>query len=226
MPHPIVAEPGAIESSDPNPTVAVYSHTKRFIDLVGAICSLILLGPLMLILAVLIRLDSSGPALFRQVRLGHGGRPFWCLKFRTMSTDAEHRLRELEAMNEVSSGVLFKIRRDPRVTRLGRILRQTSLDELPQFINVLRGDMSLVGPRPLQLRDCQRLEALDPSGFLKRLSVPSGLTGAWQVSGRSNLDADDMLDLDVAYVDNWSLALDIKIILRTILVVLDRRGAY
>lgn len=208
------------------PLPATRSAVKRAMDVVGSFFGIVLLGPLMGLLAVLIRLDSPGPALFRQVRLGLGGRPFWCLKFRTMTIDAEHRLDDLEPMNEVASGALFKIRRDPRITRVGRFLRATSLDELPQFLNVLRGEMSLVGPRPLQLRDCQRLSGLDRERFDRRLAVPSGLTGAWQVGGRSQLDADDMLRLDLDYIDNWSLALDLRIILRTIVVVLSGRGAY
>ncbi|MFO0959100.1 MAG: sugar transferase [Isosphaeraceae bacterium] len=204
---------------------AARSRCKRAIDVIGAIGGLIFLGPLMLIVALLVRLDSPGPALFRQVRLGRGGRPFWCLKFRTMATDAERRLQDLEAKNEVSSGVLFKIRQDPRVTRLGRFLRLTSLDELPQLINVLRGEMSLVGPRPLQLRDCQRLEALDRTRFRHRLKVVPGLTGPWQVSGRSNLDVHDMLHLDSNYVNRWSIGTDLMIICRTVGVVLIGRGA-
>lgn len=205
--------------------LAARSRVKRVMDVIGAIGGLIFLGPVMLIVAVLVRLDSPGPALFRQVRLGRGGRPFWCLKFRTMSTDAENRLQDLEAKNEVSSGVLFKIRRDPRVTRLGRFLRLTSLDELPQLINVLRGEMSLVGPRPLQLRDCQRLDAFDRTRFRHRMRVVPGLTGPWQVSGRSDLDVQDMLHLDSNYVNRWSIGTDLAILCRTVGVVLVGRGA-
>lgn len=204
---------------------SVRSRAKRLLDIVGALGGLVLLGPLMLVLAVLVRLDSPGPAFFRQIRLGRGGRPFWCLKFRTMATDAERRLRELEAMNEVGSGVLFKIRHDPRITRLGRFLRVTSLDELPQLLNVLYGEMTLVGPRPLQLRDCQRLEDLDGERFRRRLTVTPGLTGPWQVSGRSQLDIHDMLRLDLGYIEHWGLAQDLAIIFRTVFIVLSSRGA-
>lgn len=204
---------------------AAHSRAKRLMDFIGAFCGLIMLGPLMLTVVILVRLDSSGPALFRQLRLGRGGRPFWCLKFRSMTTDAERRQGEVEALNEVGSGVLFKIRRDPRVTRLGRFLRITSLDELPQLINVLRGDMSLVGPRPLQLRDCEKLEEHDRMRYRHRMRVTPGLTGPWQVSGRSSLDIQDMLDLDLEYVDRWSPTLDMTIIVRTISVVLSGRGA-
>jgi len=201
------------------------SWGKRSLDVAGAIIGLIILSPLMLVIAVVIRLDSPGPALFRQVRLGRGGRPFWCLKFRTMATDAERRVREFESMNEIGSGVLFKIRHDPRVTRLGRFLRMSSLDELPQLLNVLYGEMTLVGPRPLQLRDSRRLMDLAGPQFGRRLSVTPGLTGPWQVSGRSQLDIHDMLKLDIRYIDNWSIINDIIIIGKTVEVVLSCRGA-
>ena len=170
------------------------------------------------------RLSSSGPVLFRQLRLGRGGRPFYVLKFRTMVADAERRLAELESHNEAAGGVLFKIRRDPRVTPLGRFLRRSSLDELPQLINVLRGDMSLVGPRPLQLRDSYRLEAMDPEAFARRLSVTPGITGPWQVGGRSD-GTDGMVRQDLDYIDNWSLALDVRILVQTIPAVFSGRGA-
>jgi lipopolysaccharide/colanic/teichoic acid biosynthesis glycosyltransferase len=196
---------------------------KRAMDVAGSGLGLLLLSPLLLLLAAAVRLDSPGPILFRQLRLGRGGRPFHVLKFRTMVADAERRLGDLEARNE-SGGVLFKIRDDPRVTRLGRVLRQTSLDELPQLINVLRGEMSLVGPRPLQLRDSRLLEAQDAQAFATRLSVPPGITGPWQVSGRSEA-ADNMVQLDLDYIESWSLALDLKVLLRTIPAVLTTRGA-
>lgn len=196
---------------------------KRAMDLAGSGLGLLLLSPVLLAVAAAVRLDSPGPILFRQLRLGRGGRPFHVLKFRTMVADAERRLGDLEARNE-SGGVLFKIRDDPRVTRLGRILRQTSLDELPQLFNVLRGEMSLVGPRPLQLRDSRLLEAQDARAFATRLSVPPGITGPWQVSGRSEA-ADNMVELDLDYIESWSLALDLKVLLRTIPAVLTTRGA-
>ncbi|WP_199756841.1 sugar transferase [Tautonia sociabilis] len=213
----------------PGPTLAVAPVTvasvfKRVMDVVGAGLGLVLLAPLMLAVALVVRLSSPGPILFRQLRLGRGGRPFYVLKFRTMIADAEHRLAELEARNEAAGGVLFKIRRDPRVTPLGAFLRRSSLDELPQLINVLRGDMSLVGPRPLQLRDSYRLEALDPDAFARRLSVMPGITGAWQVGGRSD-GTEGMVRQDIEYITNWSLALDLKILLQTIPAVLSARGA-
>jgi len=199
---------------------------KRVIDVAGAAAGLMLLGPAMLVIAALIRLDSPGPSLFWQLRRGRGGRPFWFLKFRTMVADAEQRLGELEPLNEVAGGVLFKIRSDPRVTRLGRFLRRASLDELPQLVNVLRGEMSLVGPRPLQLRDCDRLERLAREAFTRRLTVRPGLTGPWQVGGRSEVDSMAMLDLDLDYVRRWSLKRDLVILCKTVVVVLRCAGAY
>ncbi len=199
---------------------------KRSIDVTGALFGLLLLAPVMLGIALLIRFDSPGPVLFRQLRRGYRGRLFWVLKFRTMVVDAEQRLKDLERNNESAGGVLFKLREDPRVTPLGRFLRRSSLDELPQLINVLRGEMSLVGPRPLQLRDCDKLIALDHEGFARRLEVMPGLTGPWQVGGRSEVDYSHMVKLDIDYIDNWSLMRDIRIILRTVVVVLMGRGAY
>ena len=199
---------------------------KRVVDVVGATVGLILLTPLMLAIAALIHLQTPGPILFVQRRTGQGGRTFRFLKFRTMVADAESRLGPLEASNEAPCGVLFKIRDDPRVTPLGRFLRRSSLDELPQLINVLRGEMSLVGPRPLQLRDCQRLELQDPQGYARRLTVPPGLTGAWQVGGRSETDSNTMLRLDLDYIDRLSLSRDLMILWKTFSVVLKGHGAY
>ena len=199
---------------------------KRSMDLAGAIIGLVLLAPVILAISLLIRLDSPGPVLFRQLRRGYRGRRFWVLKFRTMVVDAEQRLDDLEQNNESSGGVLFKLRDDPRVTPLGRFLRRSSLDELPQLINVLRGEMSLVGPRPLQLRDSDKLQALDHVGYARRLEVMPGLTGPWQVGGRSEVDYANMVKLDIAYAQNWSLIRDLQIILQTFVVVLVGRGAY
>jgi lipopolysaccharide/colanic/teichoic acid biosynthesis glycosyltransferase len=199
---------------------------KRAIDVTGALLGLILLSPLLGIIALWIRMDSPGPALFRQKRRGYQDRPFWVLKFRTMSVDAEQRLNDLEGSNESHGGVLFKLRQDPRVTRLGAFLRRSSLDELPQLLNVLRGEMSLVGPRPLQLRDSELLQELDPKGYQHRLRVLPGVTGPWQVGGRSDVNYERMVQLDVDYVNNWSLGRDLSIICKTFLVVLLRVGAY
>lgn len=204
---------------------AATSTLKRTIDLAGSLVGLALLGPLMMVVAVLVRRDSPGPALFRQRRMGLGGKTFWVLKFRTMATDAEMRLREIESLNESGGGVLFKIRRDPRVTRLGRVLRKTSLDELPQLINVLRGEMSLIGPRPLQMRDSDLLLAGNPEAYSRRLAVLPGASGPWQVGGRSEVDVNGMLRLDLDYIDSWSICGDIKIIFQTVWVVMTGRGA-
>jgi lipopolysaccharide/colanic/teichoic acid biosynthesis glycosyltransferase len=199
---------------------------KRAVDVAGAIIGLVILAPAMVVIALLIRLDSRGPVFFRQVRRGHRGRSFRMLKFRTMAVDAEDRLAELENQNESAGGVLFKLRDDPRVTRLGWFLRRSSLDELPQLINVLRGEMSLVGPRPLQLRDSQRLAAVDPQGYARRLQTQPGLTGPWQVAGRCDLDYEQMVRLDLDYVANRSLHRDVAIIAETVRALLRGRGAY
>lgn len=207
------------------PALAAQSVVKRAMDIAGALGGLILLSPLLVMVGVLIRLESRGPVLFRQSRTGLRGRVFSCWKFRTMVPDAEQRLRELEARNESAGGVLFKIKDDPRVTPVGRILRRTSLDELPQLWNVLVGEMSLVGPRPLQIRDSEKLAELDPTGYALRLSVIPGITGPWQVSGRSNVDGDRMLNLDIDYVLNWSMLTDLQILFKTIAVVVGGKGA-
>jgi exopolysaccharide biosynthesis polyprenyl glycosylphosphotransferase len=194
---------------------------KRTFDIVGATLLLVLLSPLLLTITLAVRLSSRGPILFRSMRRGIGQRPFACLKFRTMQIDAEEYQAELEALNE-ASGALFKIREDPRLTPIGQLLRRFSLDELPQLVNVLRGEMSLVGPRPLPERDYAMLE----DWHRKRYLVLPGLTGLWQVSGRSELDFDDLVHLDFIYLERWSLALDLTILLKTIPAVLTRRGAY
>ena len=194
---------------------------KRAFDLVGAVLLLILFAPLMAAIALAVKLTSRGPVLYRSVRPGIGGRPFDCLKFRTMREDLAISQEELEALNE-ADGALFKIRDDPRVTPVGRVLRRFSLDELPQLVNVLRGEMSLVGPRPLPLRDFARLE----DWHKKRYRVLPGITGLWQVSGRSELDFDDLVRLDFLYLERWSVALDLVILLKTVPAVLLRRGAF
>src|SRR5882762_747083 len=194
---------------------------KRTFDIIGATLLLIVLSPLLLTILLAVRLSSRGPAFFRSARRGIGQRPFACLKFRTMHTNAEEIQADLEDLNE-ASGALFKIRRDPRLTRVGRVLRRFSLDELPQLVNVLRGEMSLVGPRPLPQRDYERLE----DWHRKRYLVLPGITGLWQVSGRSELDFDDLVRLDFLYLERWSIMLDLSILLKTIPAVLSRRGAF
>jgi exopolysaccharide biosynthesis polyprenyl glycosylphosphotransferase len=199
---------------------------KRLLDVSAAGLGVLVLSPLLVCLCVLIRLDSRGPIFFRQQRLGLGGQTFRIWKFRTMVCDAERRLAELEALNESKGGVLFKLKTDPRVTRIGHWLRRTSLDELPQLLNVLQGHMSLVGPRPLQLRDCTLAFQADSARFEHRHTVLPGVTGLWQVSGRSEVGFEQMLRLDEQYIRNWSLQLDLEILLKTVAVVLRRKGAY
>lgn len=204
---------------------SVQSPVKRMMDLLGSSLGLFVLTPVLALVALAIRLDSKGPILFRQARMGLGGRTFTCLKFRTMVPDAEARLEALEARNESDGGVLFKIKDDPRVTTLGRMLRKSSLDELPQLWNVLVGEMSLIGPRPLQIRDSEKLEAKQPAGYARRLSVTPGISGPWQVAGRSEINADGMLKLDLDYIETWSVAKDVELIVKTMGVVLTTRGA-
>jgi len=199
---------------------------KRAIDLAVAILGLLLLAPVMVAVAVAVRLDSPGPILFRQRRMGRDGRVFWILKLRSMVCGAENCLADLEPADKSLGGVLSSIRSDPRVTRVGGFLRRTSLDELPQLVNVLRGEMSLVGPRPLHLRDCERMSSLDLRSFEQRLLVPPGLTGLAQISGRRDLPAGDILKLDRLYVETWSVTGDLAILVRTFAIVLIGRGAF
>ncbi len=194
---------------------------KRTFDLVVAALLVLFLSPVLALIALAIKLTSRGPLIYRSVRPGIGGRPFACLKFRTMLEDAEGRQAELEVLNE-HRGAIFKIRRDPRVTPVGRFLRRWSLDELPQLFNVLRGDMSLIGPRPLPQRDYERLE----DWHRKRYLVLPGMTGLWQVSGRSELDFDELVRLDFLYLERWSVFLDLSILLKTVPAVLRSRGAW
>ncbi len=194
---------------------------KRTFDLVVSSLGLLLLSPLLLVIAVAIKLSSRGPVIYRSVRPGMAGKPFFCFKFRTMRAHADQIQADLEPLNEKSGG-LFKIRDDPRLTPVGRVLRRFSLDELPQLVNVIRGEMSLVGPRPLTMRDFEQLE----EWHKKRYLVLPGITGLWQVSGRAELDFDDLVRLDFLYLERWSVFLDLTILLKTIPAVLSRRGAF
>ena len=195
---------------------------KKVMDSLGALAALAIFFPLMLFCALCIRFTSPGPILFNQKRSGLNGQPFTMYKFRTMVTDAEQRKRELQDLNEME-GPVFKIAEDPRVTWIGRFLRRRSLDELPQLFNVLRGEMSLVGPRPLPVDETLRFDDL---AHRRRLSVKPGLTCLWQTSGRSNVrDFGEWVRLDLEYIDNWSLWLDLKILLRTVPVVFRGTGA-
>ena len=193
-------------------------RVKRAFDVLGSAVCLIVLAPLMIAIALLVKLTSPGPALFRQTRVGRDGRTFEMLKYRSMHDGADARKAELLARNEADG--LFKIANDPRITPLGRFLRKTSLDELPQLVNVLRGQMSLVGPRPLVVEDDRRVEGW----YRRRLHLTPGITGEWQVFGAARIPLREMVTIDYLYVSNWSLWADIKILLRTIPCVVGRRG--
>jgi exopolysaccharide biosynthesis polyprenyl glycosylphosphotransferase len=194
---------------------------KRAIDIAGSLIALVLLSPVLLIAALAVALTSSGPVFFVQERIGRGGRPFLMYKFRSMTKDAVERRAHHEHANELA-GPIFKIRSDPRITPVGRILRKLSIDELPQLVNVLRGEMSLVGPRPPLPGEFRRYGLRE----MQRLSVTPGMTCVWQVSGRSEIDWDEWIELDLEYIRNWSLLLDVKLLLLTIPAVLSGRGAY
>jgi exopolysaccharide biosynthesis polyprenyl glycosylphosphotransferase len=194
---------------------------KRSFDVVVSTLVIVLGSPVWAAIAGAIKLSSPGPVFYRDQRIGLGDQPFGMIKFRTMYADAAERQAALEAENE-ASGPLFKIKDDPRVTRVGGVLRRFSLDELPQVLNVLTGEMSLVGPRPLPVRDYEQLEPW----HRKRYLVLPGMTGLWQVSGRIDLSFDDLVRLDFYYIENWSIWLDISILAKTLPAVLARRGAY
>jgi len=194
---------------------------KRVVDFILSAVFLVLLIPLFVLVGALIGLTSQGPVFFVQDKVGHNKRRFRMYKFRTMKKEAEILQEELEGLNEVE-GPVFKINNDPRITKIGKILRKTSIDELPQLVNVLKGDMSLVGPRPLPLRDYKRFQK---NWQKRRVSVKPGITGLWQVCGRNDLSFDQWIELDMEYIDHWSLFLDFKILMKTIPAVLSGKGA-
>ena len=196
---------------------------KRVLDVLGSLALIFLFSPLMIAIAIGIKLESRGPVFFRQPRSGRGNSSFQLIKFRSMYVDAEKRKDEMAELNEAGDGVMFKIREDPRVTRVGRFIRRFSLDELPQLFNVLKGEMSLVGPRPLIFPETA---ALDEDWHLRRLELRPGLTGPWQVYGRSQSPFQEMVRFDYQYVAGWSLARDIEILLATLPAVMSGRGAY
>jgi len=203
------------------PTDEVALLFKRGFDVISSTAAILLFSPVLLATALAVKLESPGPVFFRQTRVGKNGRPFQMYKFRSMLVDAEARLESLRAQNE-ASGPVFKMKNDPRVTRVGRFIRRTSIDELPQFLNVLSGEMSVVGPRPpvpAEVRQYQRWQR-------RRLSVKPGITCTWQVSGRSDVSFDQWMALDLEYIDNWSLWRDVQICFQTIPAVLTSRGAH
>ena len=208
-----------------NVVLNVYAKTaKRIFDIVMSIFGIIVAAIPMLIVAIIIKLDSKGPVLFKQERVGLNGRRFKMYKFRSMVADAEARKKALENQNKVSGGFMFKIEDDPRITRVGKFIRKTSIDELPQFFNVLFGSMSLVGTRPPTVDEVEKYD----TKHWRRLSIKPGITGMWQTSGRSEItDFDEVVALDKEYIDNWSLWLDIKILFKTVFqVVIRKKGAY
>lgn len=217
------------EQFDQTPVLTLYMsqrtdwmmEVKRVIDVIGSGLALLLLAPLLLLITLAIKLTAPGPAIFVQERVGYNKRRFRMFKFRTMVIDAEQRMAEIEHLNE-AEGPVFKIKKDPRITPIGAFLRKTSLDELPQLFNVLRGDLSLVGPRPMSVRDFERF---DEFWFNRRFSVRPGITCTWQVSGRSNTTFEQWIQQDLDYIDNWSLALDLKILFKTIPAVIRGDGA-
>ncbi|MFJ8219581.1 sugar transferase [Bacillus cereus] len=200
----------------------LYLFMKRLMDIFGAICGLIFLSPIFIIVAIIIKLeDKKGSVFFKQIRVGKDGKEFGMYKFRSMVTDAEERLTDLLQHNEVS-GAMFKMKDDPRITKIGRFIRKTSIDELPQLLNVLKGEMSLVGPRPPLPREVKEYTAYDK----QRLLVTPGCTGLWQVSGRSSINFDGMVELDLIYIKKRSILFDMKIICKTVLLLLGSQDAY
>lgn len=211
------------------PIFGIYFRLKRLFDAIASLLILIIISPILLIIAILIKKSSPGPIFYKQTRVGLKGRQFQIWKFRTMVENANELQQKLEAQNQVKGGVLFKIKEDPRITKIGRFLRHYSLDELPQLINVLQGQMSLVGPRPLAIRDYNlSLENIEHFAQyrLLRYEVLPGITGLWQVKGRASIDSDEIFYWDMVYILQWSLTLDLKILLETIKVVLFREGSY
>ncbi|MGJ0841783.1 sugar transferase [Clostridium tertium] len=198
----------------------LYKTTKRALDIIGSLLGLVILSPLLLIVAILIKLESRGPIVFSQKRIGLNGKEFQMYKFRSMVENAEELKEKLAKQNEMS-GPMFKMKADPRVTKVGKFIRKTSIDELPQLLNILKGEMSLVGPRPSLPREVEKFE----TWMLKRLIVKPGLTCYWQVSGRNNIDFYDWMKLDIKYVNERSFWLDIKLIFKTAFVLFGDKNA-
>lgn len=196
---------------------------KRCVDIIGGLVGVILASPIMLVTAIAIKIDSPGPVLFCQTRVGQNGRHFKIYKFRSMFVDAEARKQELMEKNEIEGGVMFKMKDDPRITRVGKFIRKMSIDELPQFFNVLGGSMSLVGTRPPTVDEVEKYERKQ----WRRISIKPGITGMWQVNGRSEVTTfEEIVQMDTEYIDTWDLLLDIKIMMKTVAVLIKREGAY
>jgi exopolysaccharide biosynthesis polyprenyl glycosylphosphotransferase len=196
---------------------------KAAMDVIGAIAGLVIFSPVFLITAIAIKLESPGPVMFKQVRVGQNGKHFKIYKFRSMYQDAEARKKDLQGQNEIKGGLMFKMENDPRITKVGRFIRKTSIDELPQLLNVLKRDMSLVGTRPPTTDEVDRYERY----HRRRISIMPGITGMWQTCGRSDInDFEEVVRLDKQYIDEWSLALDIKLLFKTVSAVVMRRGAH
>ena len=199
-----------------------YLLTKRVIDIVGALAGLLLLSPFVLVVAILIKMqDPRGPIFFKQQRIGKDGQTFYMYKFRSMVTNAEELLKDLLEKNEIS-GAMFKMKKDPRITKVGKFIRKTSIDELPQLWNVMKGEMSLVGPRPPLPREVEEYDDYDK----QRLTVTPGCTGLWQISGRNSLGFKEMVELDLKYISERNIWMDIKVILKTFLVLFESRNAF
>lgn len=212
----------AVSRRDDRQVISMYSILKRTIDIAGSLIGLMLLSPLFVIIAILIKWeDPKGSVFFYQTRIGKDEKPFRMFKFRSMLTGAEDKLKELLDKNEIS-GAMFKMKDDPRITKIGKLIRKTSIDELPQLVNVLRGEMSLVGPRPPLSREVAEYTEYDK----QRLSVTPGCTGLWQVSGRNNLCFKQMVELDLTYIEKRSISFDVKILLRTVKTVVSSQDAF
>lgn len=201
---------------------ATFPLIKRSMDVILSVIGLVILSPLLGCIAALIKFESKGPILFMQQRVGRYGEPFTMYKFRSMHADAESQRKQLEAQNESSEGVIFKMKRDPRITKVGAIIRKASIDELPQLLNVLRGEMSLVGPRPSLPSEVKQYSRADR----ERLNATPGITCFWQVAGRSDIPFDKQVKLDIHYIEKQSIWLDLLLLLKTIPAVIKARGAY
>jgi len=210
------------EERETLPKGTLYPILKRAVDILGSLFGMVAISPLLAAVAVAIKLeDPRGPVIFSQTRIGKDGKPFKIYKFRSMCVDAEEKLKKMRDRNDIS-GPMFKIKDDPRITRVGKFIRKTSIDELPQFFNVLKGEMSLVGPRPSSIWEVDQYTSHDK----KRLAVTPGCTGLWQISGRNELGFHEMLELDLAYIEKKCIWFDLRIMLKTVKIMIYSKGAY